>query len=400
MSILHLAERFAVQPNESDDTRAEKNAIFLAAISCCVAGLIWSAMYYVVFGAVLTAALPLVFVILVGGSLVWSHMTGNYRVAITAQISCIIVVTTAIQWTIGGLYASGFVMAWASMGPLIALMFFTLRQSLIWLGLFLIAVALTAVFDSYFTQHVLFVPNNARLFFFVMNLCVPAIIVFAFASYFVRAARRERQKADALLLNILPAKIARRLKSQRGIVADEYEDVCVLFADIVGYTAYSHMMRPVDLVSELNDIFQMFDDLAQKFGLEKIKTIGDAYLVVGGLPEPLQNHDCAIADMALDMRAAISKINKSDGKPFSLRIGIHCGSVVAGVIGSSKIAYDLWGDTVNIANRLEASGEAGMIHVSEHLQQRLAEKFVFQKRAPVQIKGKGEMQTYYLMGRK
>lgn len=399
MPTLHFAEKFAAQGNETDDNRAEKNAIFLAAISCCVAGVVWSGMYYVVFGAVLVAAFPLVFVVLVGGSLIWSHMTGSYRYAITAQIACIIYVPTAIQWTIGGLYDSGLVIIWASMGPMIALMFFTLRQSLIWLCLFLINVALTAALNGYFSRQGLIVPDNAQMFFFVMNLCVPSIIIFAFASYFIRSARNERQKADALLLNILPAKIARRLKSQRGIVADEYDDVCVLFADIVEYTAYSHNMRPVDLVSELNDIFQMFDELAQKYGLEKIKTIGDAYLVVGGLPEPLQNHDIAIANMALEMRTAISKIPKSDGKPFALRIGIHCGSVVAGVIGSSKIAYDLWGDTVNIASRLEACSEADMIHVSDRFQYRLNSSFTFEKRDLISVRGKGDMQTYYLTGR-
>ncbi|MFT5342402.1 MAG: adenylate cyclase [Paracoccaceae bacterium] len=399
MPILHLADKFAAQANETDDSRAEKNAIFLAAISCCLAGLVWSGMYYVVFGAVLATALPLVFVVLVGGSLIWSHFTGTHRYAITAQIACIICVPTVQQWSIGGLYDSGFLMTWASMGPLIALMFFTLRQSLVWLGLFLINVALTTAFDGYFSQHALVVPDTARQFFFVMNLSVPAIIIFAFASYFIRSARRERQKADALLLNILPAKVAQRLKSQRGIVADEYDDVCVLFADIVEYTAYSHLMNPVDLVSELNDIFQMFDGLAQKYGLEKIKTIGDAYLVVGGLPEPLQDHDSAIADMALDMQSEISKIIKSDGKPFSLRIGIHCGSVVAGVISSSKIAYDLWGDTVNITNRLEASGEPGMIHVSDQFHQRLQNRFAFQKRDMISVRGKGSMQTYFLTGR-
>jgi adenylate cyclase len=399
MSFLSIANKFATHASDTDDTRAEKNAIFLAAISCCAAGVVWSAMYYVVFGAVLTAALPLVFVVLVGGALIWSQVSGNYRYAITAQIACIIGVTTALQWSIGGLYDSGFVMAWASMGPLIALMFFTLRQSLVWLGVFLISVALTAVFDDYFSQNGLIVPDTARQIFFVMNLCVPSIIVFAFASYFIRSARHERQKADALLLNILPAKVAQRLKSQRGVIADEYEDVCVLFADIVEYTAYSHMMRPVDLVSELNDIFEMFDELAQKYGLEKIKTIGDAYLVVGGLPEPLQNHDTAIANMALDMQNEISKVSRSDDKSFSLRIGIHCGSVVAGVIGSSKFAYDLWGDTVNVASRLEASGEPGKIHVSDQFQQRLQNNFAFQKRNMITVRGKGDMQTYFLTGR-
>ena len=399
MPIQSKSNLFVARANETDDTRAEKNAIILVAVSCCVAGLVWSAMYYVIFGAVLAAVLPLIFVALVGGALIWSQVTGNYRYAITAQIAFIICVTTAVQWSVGGIYNSGFVMVWASMGPLIALMFFTLRQSLVWLGVFLICVALTAAFDGYLSEHGLVVPDAARMFFFVMNLGVPSIIVFAFASYLVRSARLERQKADALLLNILPTKVARRLKSQRGVVADEHDDVCVLFADIVEYTAYSHVMKPVDLVSELNDIFQMFDELAEKYGLEKIKTIGDAYLVVGGLPEPLQNHDSAIANMALDMQREISNVNRSDGKPFSLRIGIHCGSVVAGVIGRSKFAYDLWGDTVNVASRLEACAEPGMIHVSDQFQKRLKTDFAFQKRDMIAVRGKGEMQTYYLTGR-
>lgn len=399
MLIQSKSNFFVARANETDDTRAEKNAIILVAVSCCVAGLVWSAMYYLVFGAVLATVLPLIFVILVGGALIWSQATGNYRYAITAQIALIIGVTTAFQWAVGGLYNSGFVMAWASMGPLVALMFLTLRQSLFWLCVFLICVALTAVFDGYLSEHGLVVPDTARMFFVVMNLCVPSIIIFAFASYLVRSARLERQKADALLLNILPTKVAQRLKSQRGVVADEHDDVCVLFADIVEYTAYSHVMKPVDLVSELNDIFQMFDELAEKYGLEKIKTIGDAYLVVGGLPEPLQNHDSAIANMALDMQSKISNVSRSDGKPFSLRIGIHCGSVVAGVIGRSKFAYDLWGDTVNVASRLEACAEPGMIHVSDQFQKRLKTDFSFQKRDMIAVRGKGEMQTYYLTGR-
>ena len=303
-------------------------------------------MYFLAFGPGLTAALPLLFVAIVGGALIISHLSRNHRPLVYAQIASIIYVTTCIQWSIGEAFNSGFVMAWASMGPLIALMYFTPRQSVIWLALFVVNVAITAIFNDHFAASGLEVAPDTKLLFFAMNLAMPAIIIFAFASYFVRSALSEKNKADRLLVNILPEKIARTLKSQDGVVAEEFDNVSVMFADIVEFTRYADAVNPVELVSKLNDIFQLFDQLANRHGLEKIKTIGDAYMVVGGLPEPDPNHARAIANMALDMQQTIATIRKADGQPFALRIGIHTGSVVAGVIGSTKFAYDLWGDTV------------------------------------------------------
>lgn len=393
-----IATRFAARPDDTDEIRSEKNSIFLVAAACSVAGVVWAGMYFLLFGAVLVSVLPLAFVVSVGAALVASHLTGNHRIAIYAQIAGIIYITAFAEWMIGGMYDSGFVMAWATMGPLLALMYFTPRQSVIWLLLFLVNVAITAAFEGYFSQNAMPVSKEAKAFFYVMNLSAPAIVVFAFASYFVRTALNERQKADRLLLNILPAEIARKLKTNQGTVADEFEDVTVLFADIVDYTSYSDRRKPSDLVTKLDEIFHIFDELAVRHGLEKIKTIGDAYMVVGGLPNPMGGHDEAIARFALEMQAAIQKVARDEGTPFKLRIGIHSGSVVAGVIGRSRIAYDLWGDTVNVASRLEASSGTGRIHVSDTFRSRLADRFRFEKRDPIEIKGKGRMDTYYLLG--
>ncbi|HEY9852336.1 MAG TPA: adenylate/guanylate cyclase domain-containing protein [Leptolyngbyaceae cyanobacterium] len=210
----------------------------------------------------------------------------------------------------------------------------------------------------------------------------------------------EREKAEKLLLNILPEVIAVRLKKDSCTIADNFAEATVLFADIVGFTKMAAHTSPVELVNLLNQIFSAFDRLVEQHGLEKIKTIGDAYMVVGGLPIPRPDHAEAMAEMALDMQREIEKFNTKNKVDFSMRIGINTGPVVAGVIGIKKFIYDLWGDTVNTASRMESHGLPGCIQVTEATYNCLKEKYVLQERGVIQIKGKGEMTTYLLIGRK
>ncbi|MEG4004940.1 adenylate/guanylate cyclase domain-containing protein [Microcoleus sp. Pol11C1] len=214
------------------------------------------------------------------------------------------------------------------------------------------------------------------------------------------ALRLEQEKSDRLLLNVLPQPIADRLKQDQSIIADTFAEVTVLFADIVGFTQISSQISPPELVSLLNDIFSTFDLLAEKHGLEKIKTIGDAYMVVGGLPMPRRDHAEAIAQMAIDMQQAITDFSNIHNQDFSIRIGINSGPVVAGVIGIKKFIYDLWGDTVNTASRMESHGLPGCIQVTETTYQQLREKYSFESRGAIEVKGKGEMTTYLLKCRK
>jgi len=211
--------------------------------------------------------------------------------------------------------------------------------------------------------------------------------------------RREREKSDRLLLSILPEPIAERLKQSPETIADSFAEVTVLFADIVGFTKLWSRISPVDLVELLNEIFSAFDRLAEKNKLEKIKTIGDAYMVVGGLPIPCENHAQAIAQMALDMQREIARFNLGNHEPFSIRIGINTGPVVAGVIGRNKFTYDLWGDTVNTASRMESHGIANSIQITEATYERIKDTFVVQKRGEIEVKGKGPMTTYLLLDR-
>lgn len=211
----------------------------------------------------------------------------------------------------------------------------------------------------------------------------------------------EREKSDRLLLNILPCAIAERLKQEpNSIIAESFETVTVLFADLVQFTQLSATVTPVELVHSLNEIFSTFDFLAQKYGLEKIKTIGDAYMVVGGLPTPREDAVEAIADLALEMLSAIRQLAQKSDRSFQLRVGIHTGPVVAGVIGLNKFSYDLWGDTVNTASRMESQGLPGRVQVTATTYELLRHKYVLEERGKIDVKGKGEMLLYFLNGRK
>jgi len=217
---------------------------------------------------------------------------------------------------------------------------------------------------------------------------------------YLQQLEAEQAKSEHLLFNILPQPIAHQLKQGYRIIADSFPEVTVLFADIIDFTQLSARLSPTELIELLNRVFSAFDRLSDQYGLEKIKTIGDAYMVVGGLPEPRADHAEAVAAMALDMLEEMAQLGAQSGKPLGIRIGMHIGPVIAGVIGEKKFAYDLWGDTVNIASRMEKHGLPGQIQTTQALYDRLRNQFDFQKRGTVDVKGKGQMVTYLLTRRK
>ncbi len=209
----------------------------------------------------------------------------------------------------------------------------------------------------------------------------------------------EKEKSERLLLNILPAAIAGRLKSGEKSIANGHQIVSVLFADLCGFTALSRKTTPADLVSMLNGIFVAFDTIVEKHGIEKIKTIGDCYMMVGGLPNHRDDHAHVVAEAAIEMVDALADLNKKNGTELAMRIGIHSGPVVAGVIGKIKFTYDLWGDTVNVASRMESSGLPGRIHLSEQTKATLDSHFLLEERGMVECKGLGQVKTFFLNGK-
>jgi adenylate cyclase len=211
-----------------------------------------------------------------------------------------------------------------------------------------------------------------------------------------RKLDHEHARSERLLRNVLPDRIAERLKEGPMVVDDRFDDVTVLFADIVGFTGLSATLAPERVVELLNQVFTRFDELAARHAVEKIKTIGDAYMVVAGLPEPRTDHADAAAHMALDLRAAIEELNQANGHTLQIRIGLCSGPAVAGVIGIRKFAYDLWGDTVNTAARMESHGMPGHIHVTESTYRLLRDRYSFEDRGVIDVKGKGPMRTYFL----
>ncbi len=215
-----------------------------------------------------------------------------------------------------------------------------------------------------------------------------------------QSVREEQAKSEELLLNVLPAAVAQELKESQRYIAEGFASVSVLFADLVGFTTLSAHKEPVEIVTLLNDIFSSFDRLSEIYGLEKIKTIGDAYMVAGGLPMPHANQIEAIADMSLEMLQEIERMNRMYDYELQLRIGIHCGPVVAGVIGTRKFIYDLWGDTVNIASRMESQGLPSSIQITSEFREKLGDRYIVQQREKIHVRGRGLMQTYFLLGKR
>jgi class 3 adenylate cyclase len=248
-------------------------------------------------------------------------------------------------------------------------------------------------------------PQLATLFHFMATTGTITMITVVILTFYLmldkaqELLRIEHQRAEHLLLSILPPSIAQRLKETDAIIADDFENVTILFADIVGFTEFSENLSPKSTVEILNRVFSLFDSLVDKYRLEKIKTIGDAYMVAGGLPSPGENDLEAIADLSLDMIRALAQFNIENNQTFEIRIGIHTGAVVAGVIGVKKFTYDVWGDTVNIAHRMESHGLPGQIQVSAPTYELLRHMYVFAARGIINVKGKGDMNTYLLQSK-
>jgi class 3 adenylate cyclase len=242
-------------------------------------------------------------------------------------------------------------------------------------------------------------PYAAQTALFVFNLCGVAGIVTLVLAYFRIQRDQAMQRSERLLLNVLPPEIAERLKRQEYPIADRFDDVSVLFADMVGFTERSAAESPDVTVAVLNEFLSTFDELAQQHGLRPIRTMGDSYLVVGGLPVPMPDHAQAVANMALDMLDGINGLNQQHGWAVSFRIGVNSGAAMAAVVGRHRFTYDIWSDTVNTASRMESSGAPGRIQVTEETHRRLLLTHRFECRGQIDIKGKGPMTTYFLIGR-
>ena len=285
--------------------------------------------------------------------------------------------------------------------------FYSFRFSIVLTGATLISAGVVTYY-AINNPPIYLIPESWSDAMIVSSVISWPIYILVMVLPFVRAsARAEKQLAAAygeserLLLNILPKPIAKRLKTTEGMIADDYDQVAILFADIAGFTKMSDRLKPSEVVTLLNEVFNAIDELVAKYGVEKIKTIGDAYMVVAGVPNPIADPNETIAQLALDIRSTVSRFKEpGTGTPVAVRIGINSGTVVAGVIGNRKFAYDLWGDAVNVAARMEATGEIGKIQATDEFAATLQDRFDFEPRGKIDIKGKGKIATSFLMDRR
>ena len=353
------------------------------------------------------AAVPYFYITLSFITLLIFYRLQRFEYFIFTQLIMLLSMPFIMQWVIGGFQASSGVAIWAVLSPVGALMIRGRKQSSGWFVLFVVLVAISCHFDQVFARNALPIPIKLREMFFVINMVGVASIIYFVVRYFqsqkqkiLEALTLEQAKSEKLLLNILPNVIAERLKVSDELIADGHDEVTILFADLVNFTQISSAMTPSNLVYLLNQVFSRFDALTEKYQLEKIKTIGDAYMVVGGLPNKRGDHAMAVANLALDMQTALNEVAVITQQPLQMRIGINSGAVVAGVIGNTKFSYDIWGDAVNIASRMEGSAETGKIQVSASSYHLIKEHFVFSEPYTLEIKGKGATQACTLISHK
>jgi len=400
-ALLDRLSTVGADPGDDEDTRLRKALLALIGVLILPISISWAVLYvsmggYIAYTALLYSAISV-------GSVVLLARTGNFELALHIQLAAILVSPTLSMIPLGGIVPSGAVGIWGILAPLGALVFSGVRSGVRWYIAFLVVFL-----GSGLAGLVIGVLEPLPVWFsnlmLVLNVAVGGTFVFTLLALFAQqrqealaALRVEHDRAEGLLLNILPGSIAARLKASPTTIADQFTEASVLFADVVDFTPRSRDLAPAEVVGMLDRLFSHFDDLAERRDLEKIKTIGDAYMVAAGVPTPRPDHARALALLALDMNEAVSSTGAVGDLGLQVRIGINSGPVVAGVIGRKRFLYDLWGDAVNTASRMESAGTPERIQITQATYELLKDEFVCEPRGTVEVKGKGEMETWYLV---
>ena len=316
---------------------------------------------------------------------------------VNVLVVLVLVAPAIVEVSLGGLAGSSAAIVFAFLGPVFALLALGPRRATAWFVAFLAVVIGVILVDPLVSSRIEPQPYSMRLVWYAANLAIPLGITFAMLRYTDLRRRRAEVRSEELLTNAIPFSIAMRLKAGEKLIAETYPETTILFADLAGFTSWSRHAGADRVVSFLNELFTRFDGLAATFRVEKIKTIGDSYMAVAGAPEPRVDHAFAATQLARGMLATLDELRHNADVPLVLRIGLASGSVVGGVIGRQRILFDLWGDTVNIAARMESSGVPGRIHVASTTRQLIGDAGAFEEREPLEVKGFGRMTTYLLV---
>ncbi|MDA1036433.1 MAG: adenylate/guanylate cyclase domain-containing protein [Chloroflexi bacterium] len=398
-TVRRIASWVSMTWTPDDEIEHRREMLMSVSLATAVAGLVWAAMY-ASFGETLAAIIPGSYGVITLITMVIYRFYPKYRLWRYLQFAMFNSLPFALMLALGGFVEGSAVVIWSMLTPFGALVWGSRREAFNWFIVFLGMLVVAAFLESTVrSQSEL--PIWVQTAFFVMNFGAVFAIGFTLLRHFVNQQRvtlalldAEREKSESLLLNVLPEEVAGRLKVGTEVIADYYPSVSILFADVVGFTMMSSGGGPEKMVGVLNDIFSHFDELAVKYGVEKIRTIGDGYMAVCGAPVQRDDHARRLANMALEMLAY--DMPEVDGQPCELRIGINSGDVIAGVVGTTKFHYDVWGDAVNIAARMESQGVPGKIQIGPGAYELLKDDFACPLRGEVEIKGKGLMQTWFL----
>ena len=386
--------RVGASPLESGDEALRRTLLVASSLACSGAGLLWGLSYWLA-GAPAAAAIPLAYAavsLLSTGLFAVTRRYPRYR---TAQLGLILILPWAMSVALGGIQPSSAVIIWSVLCPFGALILTDRRTATGWFLAFLLAVASGILIEIPAIAGPL-APGVVHLFL-GLNIGALFALLFAMMAHFIDRVLLFQERSELLLHSILPKGIAEALKGDPHSIADHYEQASILFADVVDFTGLSSGMEPGELVAILDEVFQGFDQLVEEAGLEKIKTIGDCYMVAAGVPQRREDHAQALARLALAMNRLVAE-RRFRGRHLRFRIGLNSGPVVAGVIGRRKFIYDLWGDAVNMASRMESQGMAGMIQFPRATYDLLRQDFVCRPAGRLEIKGKGEVAVYHLLG--
>jgi class 3 adenylate cyclase len=412
---LSKLSRRVINESDTDEQKLQKTLLIFACGLMGFAAMLWLVIYHAM-GIRYSATVPLIYLGVSAATLAIYLWNLNFDFFRFAQTSLYLFVPFIMQWSIGSYVTSSGVMLWALLAPIGVMVFQGPKESVPWFFAYLVMTAVSGFFDYYLaygTEKTTGMPLQTIAVFFVLNFAAMSTIVYLLVVYFVRQKDRlkealdrqhsllqvEQARSERLLLNVLPPHIAERLKRDPSVIADGIADCTVMFADLTDFTRLTEELPPRDMVAMLNEVFSWFDALAEKYDVEKIKTIGDAYMVAGGLLEHDARYTEAIVNMALDARDKLAELKTGAGDSLGIHIGIASGPVVAGVIGVKKFIYDLWGNAVNQAARLTSEATSGGILVDAMTYRRLRGLYEFEGPEPLIVKGQRQIIAYRLIAR-
>ncbi len=397
-SLVARAVGIGADPNDSRYVRECKQLLVGVSLMVLPAGVLWGSLYWV-FDEPAAALFPWGYTVTSVVVLAVFSRTQSFRFLRASELALILVVPALLMLVLGGLAPSSGVILWSLLAPLGAVVFDTPRRAWLWFGAFITLLVVCVPLARVVRPDTADLPEDAVLAFGALNIGAVSLVAFTLLVTFARQREVAQRRVENLLASILPEEIAERLQAEPQAIADHFDEASILFADVVDFTPLSSRLDAREVVNLLDRLFTSFDAVADRHAVEKIKTIGDCYMVAAGVPRPREDHAHALARVALEMRECAKNCLSDDGSSdLRLRIGISSGPVVAGVIGKRRFLYDLWGDTVNMASRMESHGVPDTIQITRATWERVRDDFATEPRGLVEVKGKGKVETWALVG--